>query len=98
MMMILNEATEPGNFSRIFNTRKLNHFCVDLALEIEIFVKNVSNTARHTCSKVASRGTKNDYTSSSHVFAAVVANTFNDSSSTGIANSKTLSSDTSEEA
>ena len=53
----------------------------------------ISNAAAHAGAKVASRATKNNDASACHVFAAMIANTFDDSACATISYRETLGYD-----
>src|SRR4051794_1551726 len=49
-----------------------------LTCEITFFIHNISYAATHAGREIASAGAKHDYQTVGHVFAAVIADTFND--------------------
>jgi hypothetical protein len=61
-------------------------------------VEDIGNTTRHTSGKVAASRAKHKHATTSHVLAAVVTHTLNNSGSTRVPNGKTLSSYTAEKA
>jgi hypothetical protein len=98
VVVVLDKTADKGDLSRVLQRRKLNHLLVDLALKVALHVKNISDTTRHTGSKVSTGRSKNENTTTSHVLATVVTNTLNDSSGTGVSDGETLSTHTAEEA
>jgi hypothetical protein len=97
MVVVLNETANESDLSRVLETRKLNHLLVDLTLEVTLHVKNIGDTTRHTGSEVSAGRSENENTTTSHVLATVVTNTLDDSSGTGVSDSETLSTHTTEE-
>src|SRR5688500_11028814 len=75
---------------------KLNHLAVAMAFEVAGGVQHERQTARHTGGKITSGLADYDYASAGHVFAAMVAHTFNDSLRARISHGKTLARDTAE--
>ena len=71
----------------MFNIYKL---FIYTQIEVIIFVQHISNSATHTCREVFTGFPKNCYTSSGHIFTAMVAYTFHNCCRTGIADCKTL--------
>src|SRR5271170_919863 len=65
-------------------------------MEVLINVKNISNATRHTSSKVAASVTEDDDSTTGHVFATVIANSFYNSVCTGVSDSKSFSCNSSE--
>jgi len=61
-------------------------------------VENVGDTTRHTGSEVAAGATEHNNATTSHVLAAVVTDTLNDGSGSGVTDGETLGSDTAEKA
>jgi len=98
VVVVLNETADESDLSRVLERRKFNHLLVDLALEVTLHVKDISDTTRHTGSKVSACGSENENTTTSHVLATVVTDTLNDGSGTGVSDSETLSTHTTEEA
>jgi len=98
VVVILDETTEIGDLSGLLDGLGLNHLGVELREEVLVNIEDVGNTAGHASSEVATGAAQNDDTTASHVLATVVTDTLNDSGSTGVTDSKSLSSDTAEEA
>src|SRR5256885_15641792 len=61
----------------VVQTGERNHLFIASARKLSVLVEHVSNTTRHPGGKISSRRTKHDYPSTSHVFASVIANSFN---------------------
>ena len=59
-------------------------------------VEHVRNTAAHTSSEVATSSAQNDNATASHVLTAVITDTLNNGSCTGVADGETLSGNTRE--
>ena len=57
--------------------REVNHFLVKLCVKISFFIKNIGNTAGHTCGKVFACFADNNNPTACHIFTAVVADTLN---------------------
>ncbi len=58
--------------------------------EVARLIENVSDAARHSRGEVAARLAQNDDKAVRHVFAAVIADSFDNGSSAGIAHGKTF--------
>ena len=71
-----------------FDTFKFESLRVTHALEIPILVPDVSNAATHAGPEVSTCFSQHYYASTGHVFTAVVANAFDDSSGAAVANTK----------
>ena len=54
------------------------------------FHRNISDTAAHTCGKVLARAAEDNGNAARHIFAAVVADTLNNDSRTGVSYAETL--------
>src|SRR5258707_4302394 len=67
-----------------------HHFYIAVFDERFVHVPYVSNTTTHACSKIPSCLSKHNYCSASHVFAAVITNSFNNYFHPGVANGKSL--------
>ena len=59
-----------------------NHIHVAEVVECVLGVVNVGHTTTHACSEVAARLAEHHHTTSRHVFAAVVAGSFDDGNGT----------------
>ena len=69
---------------------EINHRKIATLFEGFIFVQYISHTAGHACGKVAAGIADHQHTAACHIFAAVVAHTFDHGHSAGVANGKTL--------
>jgi hypothetical protein len=98
MVVVFDETAEEGNLGGLLDGANLNHLHVDLGLEVAVDIQDIGNATRHTSREVATSGSENDDTATSHVLAAVVTNTLNDGSCTGVSDGKSLGGDTAEEA
>src|SRR5271155_2801917 len=96
MVMIFDHATYKGNFSGIFDAGHFHHLHVDLGMEILIHIKNISDASRHASSEVAACSAQNDYATTSHIFASMIANAFDDCIGARISYSKPFGCDTPE--
>ena len=76
--MFCNQATQVFLMDvEIGQCNRFDGLFVHAALEVAIFVKDVSKTARHTRAEVDARCTENRHDAARHVFTRVVACTFN---------------------
>src|SRR5947207_9439704 len=97
VLMILDQTSNDGYFSGIFQWTKFNHLSIDLWWEVSMNIEYIGNSTRHTSCKVTSSRTQDDHTTSSHVFTAMVPHTFNNSGGARVSNSKSFSSNPTEE-
>ena len=74
--MLLDHAFEFLHIILIGHTLDVDHRFVDFLIKSAVKVKNISNTAAHSCCKVLSNLSQYNDTSSGHVLAAVIADTF----------------------
>ncbi|KAH3660385.1 hypothetical protein OGAPHI_006971 [Ogataea philodendri] len=95
--VILEKTSQESNFRWVGNRSKLNHLLVDLLFKVLSHVQNVSNTTRHTSSKITSNRSKNNNSSTSHVLTSMVTSSFNNGGSTRVSNGESLGCNTSEE-
>src|ERR1039458_8269148 len=65
--------------------------------EVALIVVDVGDAAAHAGGEIAAGGTEDDDEAVGHVFAAVVADAFNDGGSAGVADSEALAADAVEE-
>src|SRR5271170_5495218 len=77
VLMILDETSNGGDFGRILQGGKFNHLHVDLWREVLVNIEYICNSTRHASCKITSRRTQNDNTTTGHVFATMIAHTFN---------------------
>ncbi len=96
--VVLNQATQESNLLWLIYRTQLDHLLVDLALKVLVQVQHIRDTARHTSCEVPASVAKTDDATASHVLAAMVTHTFDDSRGTGVAYCETLCSHTTEEA
>lgn len=97
VVVVLDQTADESDLMRVLNAAQLNHLLVDLALEVLVDVKDVSNTTRHTSSEVATSAAKTENTTTSHVLATVVTHTLNNGGDTRVTDSETLGGNTAEE-
>jgi hypothetical protein len=98
VVVVLDETTNECDLLGLLNGRELNHLLVDLLLEVLVDVENVCDTSRHTSGEVATGRPEDKDTTTSHVLATVVTDTLNDGCGSGVTDTETLRSDTTEEA
>ena len=73
---------KPLQFINIFlldDCFQFHHAEIAVHVEVAVPIKDISNAPGHACCKVTSGFAKNDYTATGHVFATVIADSFNDS-------------------
>src|SRR5207237_8371346 len=75
---------------------QFDHSHVAALGEIALLVKHIGDAARHAGGEVAPRFADNDDDAASHVFAAMVADAFDDGDDAGIAHREALAGDTGE--
>ena len=97
MTMVLNEATQRGDFTRISDFAKFDHFHVNLGRESMRRIKDVRNSSTHTGSKVSPSGSKDHNSSSGHVLTSMVTGTFNNGIGNRVADSESFSSESTNE-
>src|SRR5438034_985644 len=96
--MSLHEIVNEFDIARLDHRFKINRGKIAALFgEVALFIEDVSNSAAHTCRKVPAAGTQHDDQAVGHVFAAVIAYTFNDCSRAGVADGKALSGHAAEE-
>ncbi|GKT57393.1 conserved hypothetical protein [Colletotrichum tofieldiae] len=98
VVVVLDETTEIGDLGGLLDSLGLNHLGVELREEVLVDVEDVGNTTGHTGSEVAAGAAQNDDTAASHILAAVVTDTLNDSRGSGVTDGEPLRSNTAEEA
>ena len=74
----------------VFDQREFDHLHIAVVVEVSFLVPHISNTAAHAGGEVAPCTSENHHASSGHIFAAVVADPFQDSDSTGVAHAETF--------
>ena len=86
-------ALDQGVKHRI-SSGSVTRFEVDASLvaprrgEVAFFVENVGDAAAHAGSEIPAAGAEHDHRAAGHVFAAVIADAFNDRCRAGVANGK----------
>src|SRR5438876_11897291 len=95
--MPADDGTQCLPFSQIFNALEFYEFSIATNREGILFIQNIGNTRGHTSSKVLSGFAENDHHTTSHIFTAMCADTFDDRQCTTIAHSKAFASSPSDE-
>src|SRR5437762_3172005 len=86
----LDQVEQLGAVVRRSELFQLDDAEIAAADEIARGVPDVSNAAAHSGSEVAPRRTEDDHATAGHVFAAVIADTFDDRVSSAVADGKAL--------
>lgn len=76
--------------STVFDQREFDHLHIAVVVEVPFLVPHISDTTAHASGEVAPCTSENHHASSGHIFAAVVADPFHDSDSTGVAHAETF--------
>ena len=92
-----NQAPNEGFFLRVFQLFEIDHLQVASLSKITGVIGDVCNTAAHARCKISAGVTQNDNPSACHVFATVVADTFNNGNGTAVTNAEPLTGNTSDE-
>ena len=66
------------------------HLFIASPRKLAFLIEHVSNAAGHSSGEISSRRTKHDYASTSHVFASVIANSFNHGRSSTVPHTETF--------
>ena len=96
-MVLEDVAPELVHLLACLHLLELNHANIDLSREHALRIVYISYSATHAGGKVAACVTKNDYTSTSHVLAAMITNTLVHRDGTRVAYSKAFSTFATEE-
>src|SRR5213075_1567771 len=87
----VRESDVPGDeipdvllFLRIFVRLEIDDLKIPTLRKIAVFVDDVCEASAHPRSKIASCAAKNDDPAAGHVFAAVIADAFNDGNRTAV--------------
>src|SRR5438874_2092989 len=92
-----DEAPHEFFFLRIFGCFKIDHLKIAPLGEISFLVDDVGDASAHSRREIASRPAENGHAAACHVLAAVIANAFDNSDSSAVTDSKTLSCDAADE-
>ena len=92
--MLLDNISKLCNVILILNTADRNKLLIHLLIEVGILIKNISNTATHTCGKVFASLSKDNNSTTSHIFTAVVADTLSNSDCTRVSYAEAFTSNT----
>src|SRR5207237_915022 len=85
-MVIFDHAANIRNFSRIFDARDFHHLHVNFRMEVLVHVENIGDPSGHASRKIATGSTKDNDATASHVFASVIADSFNNRIGTRVSN------------
>src|SRR5205814_3871230 len=92
-----DQAANKGFFIRILEFFEIDHLQVASLSKITSVIDDVCDSAAHDCCKISAGVTENDNPSACHVFATVVANTFDNGNGTAVANAESLTRNTPDE-
>jgi len=92
--MSLDEITKLFFIIFIIHFFNGDHCFVKVLVKNVVHIKNISDTAAHTCREVLSGFSENYHTATGHVLASMLTNTLNYCHCTGITNCKTLTCNT----
>src|SRR5210317_1401241 len=93
--MFFNERVELFDVGRIGDAFEFECFAIALFRELTFGIPYISNTATHAGTEITSGATKDNDASASHVFATVIANTFNNGTRAAVSNSEPFRYDSS---
>src|ERR1700730_16841082 len=89
---MLNHCFELIHFVSLIQLLQMDHFFIHFACKFAVLIQHISNTAGHSRCEVTSSGTKHDNTSACHIFTAVIAHAFYDSSHAAVSYTEAFSS------
>src|SRR5881392_891752 len=86
--MSKDHVLEQLGFIRLFDLRQLNHVAIAAPDKIVIFIEYISDATRHPRGKVSAGPAQHDHAAAGHVFATMIADTFDDGTDTTVANAE----------
>src|SRR5688500_16851627 len=85
-----NQSLEKRHFLFVRNFRKTYHLLITSPRKITFFIKNISDSARHSGGEILSGFAEYDDAPAGHIFAPVVAHSFNPGVSAAVTHLKAL--------
>ena len=76
-LMLLYQHSKSNNILLLLNLVQIYKFLVASRLEFSIHIKNVSNSTTHSCRKISTSVSKDNYYPTSHILASMISNAFN---------------------
>src|SRR5262249_9040476 len=95
--MSLDKITDGSFLGGVVQSFQVHHLQVASLCEISVLIDDVSNAAAHASSEVSTRPAEDDNAPARHVFTAVIANAFDNSRRTAIANGEAFAGDSANE-
>src|SRR6476620_227860 len=92
-----DEATHVFFFLNVLNCLEVHHLQIAPLGEISLIVDDVCDAAAHSRCEIASGPAEDGYPAPCHVFAAVIADTFDDGDRAAVADGETLTCDSADE-
>src|SRR6185436_7994078 len=76
------------NFFRVLKFFESDHLLIAATVEVALFVEDVSNPAGHACGEVTAGRAEDHDAAAGHVFAAMIANGFDDGVDAAVSDAK----------
>ena len=92
--VFFNHVFQLCNIVFAFYQFNRNHFLVQIAVQVALFIQDISDTAAHAGRKVLSGCAEDNDTAAGHILASMLTDTLDNGVSTGVSDTETLSCDT----
>ena len=97
LVELLQDVLEKFDVFRKVDRQEVDGVLVAPSGEVSVDVENVSDSAGHSGREVSSGRTENDDSSAGHVFAAVIADAFDDGRRSGVSDAKSFGDESADE-